>query len=246
MNTVTKLKRGTFDAYYPISKLIERQVNRDINEKHVANCKTKLELNGWMSPLIVSHLGHLLEGHHRLIAAVETGAETIPAYVVDWVNSSDEKNHLDAIVKLNNGNRAWNAEDFLKSYAKQNPIYKIVLNKRKENTLLSVGNIINIYFSQSDKAFRTGHAKIENIKFSNYLASELSRLKTTYGKKKVVVYCIRETIALANTVKDDLNAVKCLISRYEGLIKDKSPIASSVSDFAPLMRDCLGEYKKTK
>ena len=103
MNT-QEIKRGEYSAYYPISELKMATVNRDVVVKHAENFKSKLNDFGWMMPIVVSSKGDVIEGHHRIESAKLLKQKTIPAYIVQWVDTNIEKEHLDAIIGLNNSN----------------------------------------------------------------------------------------------------------------------------------------------
>ena len=124
MNT-QEIKRGEYNAYYPISKLKMAKVNRDTVTKHAENFKDKLNDYGWMMPIVVSSKGDVIEGHHRIKSAQLLNQKTIPAYIIEWVNTNIEKEHLKAIISLNNGNKAWSKADDLKAVAKDNKDYNI-------------------------------------------------------------------------------------------------------------------------
>ena len=102
MKTI-EIKRGKFNAYYLISDLKVANVNRDLFTKHSEAFKNKLNDFGWMMPIVVSDKGDVIEGHHRLSAALMLKQETIPAYIVDWVDTKNQLEHLDCIINLNNG-----------------------------------------------------------------------------------------------------------------------------------------------
>ena len=61
-----EIKRGDYNAYYPLSKLKAAIVNRDTVDKHSDNFKSKLNEYGWMMPIVVSSTGDVIEGHHRI------------------------------------------------------------------------------------------------------------------------------------------------------------------------------------
>jgi len=135
--TTTEIKRGEFNAYYSIDKLKMASINRDIFEQHAENFKDKLTTNGWLMPIVVSSKGDVIEGHHRIISAKLLKQKTIPAYIVDWVNTEVEKEHLNCIITLNNGNRAWTTLDYLKAFSKENKDYKKEVSDKVKQTVCS-------------------------------------------------------------------------------------------------------------
>ena len=125
MNT-QEIKRGEYNAYYPISELKMAIVNRDKVSKHAENFKSKLNEFSWMMPIVISSRGDVIEGHHRIESAKLLSQKTIPAYIVNWVDTEEEAEHLEAIISLNNGNKAWNTLDYLKAYSTNSQDYSIV------------------------------------------------------------------------------------------------------------------------
>lgn len=119
----TEIKRGQFNAYYPISNLKMAEVNRDVLLKHSENFKQKLNEFGWMMPIVISSDGDIIEGHHRVVCSRLLKQTTVPAYIVDWVDTNKGKEHLNAIISLNNGNKAWTTLDYLKAFSKENKQY---------------------------------------------------------------------------------------------------------------------------
>ena len=197
-------------------------------------------------PVVISKTGEVLEGHHRIECAKLLKQKTVPAYIVNWVNTKEAKEHLDCIISLNNGNKAWSMFDYLKAFAKHNKDYKIVYDAYTSNSNnVSVGNVINIFFGKNSKEFKKGTAFIKDLKFSKYLLHNLSDLYEKYGKKKITAYCVREFIFVAFTkAKKDRGAVKYLLKQYEKMAKTGHLAVSSINDFRPLLEVYLNDYKK--
>ena len=107
----TELQRGQFNPYYEINNLKMAESNRDMMPIHSQNFKSKLNEYGWLMPIVISHNGDVIEGHHRIESAKLLKQKTIPAYVIDWVDTKIQKEHLDCIISLNNGNKAWKMLD---------------------------------------------------------------------------------------------------------------------------------------
>ena len=182
-----EIKRGEFNAYYLISDLKVAEVNRDLFLKHAENFKTKLQDFGWMMPIVISKNGDVIEGHHRLKTAQLLKQLTVPVYIVDWIDTNDTNEHLDCIINLNNGNRAWIKLDYLKAFAKENSDYKIVYDAYLSNSNnISVGNVINCFFGKSvNDKFKKGLCKIEDLQFSLVLLNKFSDLISKYGSNKI-------------------------------------------------------------
>jgi hypothetical protein len=245
MNT-QEIKRGEYIAYYPISKLKMATVNRDTVTKHAENFKEKLNDYGWMMPIIASANGDVIEGHHRIHSAKLLNQKTIPAYIVDWVNTNKEKEHLNAIISLNNGNKAWNTLDYLKAYSTNSQDYSIVYDAYLKNSNnISVGNVVNLFFWNTRKKFKKGGSVVKNYKFSIYLIEKISNLVNEYSKKNIQAYCVREMINIAFTkAYNDYKALDFLFKEYSKLAETEHPAATSISRFKPLMEISLIEFNK--
>ena len=243
------LKKGKFKPNYPINKLKYAKVNRDMTLNHAENFKTKLIDYGWMMPIVASVTGDVLEGHHRIESAKLLKQETVPAYIVDWVDTKQVKEHLDCIISLNNGNKAWSMFDYLKAFADQNDDYKIVYDAYMSNSNnVSVGNVINIFFTRGQHAnnskFKKGTAKIEDLDFANYLLHNISNLYEKYGRRKIQAYCVREFVKVAYAkAQKNKKAVDYLFKQYEKMAKRDHLAISSISEFKPILEVYLNDYK---
>jgi hypothetical protein len=240
----TEIKRGEFNAYYPIENLKPADVNRDLFLKHSESFKNKLNTFGWMMPIVISKYGDVIEGHHRLAAAIMLEQKTIPVYIVDC-NTNNKIEHRDYIINLNNGNRAWNKLDYLKTFAEQNKDYKIVYDVYLSNVNnISIGNIINCYFYKKNQ-FNKGLSKIENINFAEYLINNISYLVNKHTTKKIQAYSVREMIKIAYS-KTNMN-IECMdyLFKHYDMMADKNHLSlTSISDFKPYMEFILNDYKK--
>jgi hypothetical protein len=245
----TEIKRGEFNAYYLISDLKVAIVNRDLFLQHSENFKNKLNEFGWMMPIVISKSGDVIEGHHRLETARMLGQKTVPVYIVDWINTSDTNEHLDCIINLNNGNRAWIKLDYLKAFAKQNEDYKKVYDAYLSNSNnISVGNVINCFFGKTvNSKFKKGECKIEDINFSLTLLNKFSELVSKYGSRKIAAYCVRELINVAYVkTNKDLDAVEHLLREYDKMAKENHPALTSISEFKPTIEKELTYYTLLK
>jgi hypothetical protein len=239
------IKKGIYKPNYSINKLKYATVNRDMTLNHAHNFKTKLIDYGWMMPIVVSKTGDVLEGHHRIESAKLLKQETVPAYIVDWVDTKQVKEHLDCIISLNNGNKAWSMFDYLKAFAKHNDDYKTVYDAYMSNSNnVSVGNIINIFFRHNNSKFKKGTAKIEDLQFAKYLLYNISNLYEKYGYKKIQAYCVREFIKVAYAkAQKNKKAVDYLFKQYEKMAKRDHLAISSISEFKPILEVYLNDYK---
>lgn len=247
MNT-QEIKRGEYNAYYPISELKMATVNRDTVTKHAENFKDKLNDYGWMMPIVISSRGDVIEGHHRIKSAQLIKQKTVPVYIIEWVDTDKEAEHLKAIISLNNGNKAWTTADYLKAFAKDNKDYNKVYNEYLKNSNnISVGNVVNAFFTSKSKGFKSGKSKIKDLKFSMYLIRKISNLVSRYGKSNVQAYCVREMINIGfHKAYQDYDAMNYLFKEYAFLAKAEHPAATSISRFKPLMEATLGEFNKLR
>jgi hypothetical protein len=229
-----EIKRGEFNAYYLISDLKLANVNRDLFIKHSEAFKTKLNEFGWMMPIVISSTGDVIEGHHRIKTAKMLKQKTIPVYIVDWIDTKDTTEHLDCIINLNNGNKAWTKLDYLKAFAKENNDYKIVYDAYLNNlNNVSVGNIINCFFGNcNNKIFKKGECKIKDLDFAKCLLNKFSELVLKYGKNKIQAYCIREVINISYCkINKDLTTLNFLFREYEKMAKNNHSALTSISEF---------------
>jgi len=246
MKTIN-IKTGLFNPSYPIDKLKFASVNRDMQETHSKNFNTKLMKYGWMMPIVITKSGDVLEGHHRIESAKLLKQKTVPVYIVNWVNTKEAKEHLDCIISLNNGNKAWSMFDYLKAFAKHNKDYKIVYDAYTSNSNnVSVGNVINIFFNEfrERSKFKKGRSKILDLQFAEYLLGSISNLYEKYGSRKIQAYCVREFINVAyNKAKKNKKAVNFLLKQYEKMAKIDHLAISSITEFKPLLEVYLNEFK---
>ena len=242
-----KLKTGNYNPSFPIKNLIMANVNREIKASHAVKFKEKLNEFNWLMPIIISKNGNVIEGHHRIQSAILLKQNTLPAYIVDWVNVSDAKEHLNCIIGLNNGSLNWSMLDYLKAYINFNADYSWVYNKYlifKKN--ITIGNIINLYFNnnRSGFKFKKGQSKIVNIDYSDWFLNKLATLNIKHGKKKLQSYCVREFIYLCRThAKGNKKAVDYLFTKYDFMCKINHPALTSITEFKPILEMYLKEFK---
>ena len=242
--TTQEIKRGEYNAYYPISKLKAANVNRDKVLKHAENFKSKLNEFNWMMPIVISSRGDVIEGHHRIESAKLLLQKTIPAYIINWVDTEQETEHLKAIISLNNGNKAWNTLDYLKAYSTNSKDYNLVYDAYLKNSNnISVGNLVNLFFWNTRGKFKKGEGIIRDYKFSIYLIEKISNLVVKYGKTNIQAYCVREMIKIAFTkTYNDYDALNFLFKEYSKLAKNDHPAVASITRFKPLMELYLVEF----
>ena len=247
-NTTIKnqFKIGEFNSNYPIAKLKESLVNRDIVENHTKTFTNKIKEFGWLSPVIIDKSGNIIEGHHRAISASKLNLNTIPVYIVDWVNTKDLDEYQKYIISLNNSNRKWSALDYLKSYARNKKDYNFVFDKyNKSKNVFSVGNVLNIYFNcGTSQDFKDGKSKIKNIDYSEYLFNNFLRLKSIYGGVKFQAFTINRACQFAHQKSiSDKKIMDYIFKQMESLAKNNSPLLSSVEMIRPWLKEQVEIYK---
>jgi disulfide oxidoreductase YuzD len=242
-----EIKRGEFNQYYPISELKLASVNRDIFQQHAENFKNKLNDFGWMLPIVITNKGNVIEGHHRIESARLLKQKTIPAYIVDWVDATNDREHLNYIININNGNKAWNTLDYLKTFAKHKEDYKIAFNAFEKNSNnITVGNLAHIYFGYAvPKVFKNGDCIIKDLDFAEYLLSKITSLVKRHGKKKIAAYCVREFTKLAyRKTNMDRNAMEYLFDIYDDMATNNHLSLTSISDFKTHMERQYNTFKR--
>tara|TARA_R110000822_G_scaffold251226_1_gene378149 strand:- start:673 stop:1416 length:744 start_codon:yes stop_codon:yes gene_type:complete len=245
MNT-QEIKVGSFNANYPVNELKHSLVNRDIVEKHSEKFINKIEEFGWLSPIVIDDRGNIIEGHHRALSAEKLNLKTIPAYIIDWVDTDDLNEYQKYIISLNNANRNWSALDYLKSFSRNKKQYSFVFDKyNKTNNVFSVGNVLNIYFNcGTSQQFKDGKSFIKNLDFSNYLFENLLRLKSKYGGVKFQAFTINRLCSFSHQkIKDNKKEMDFIFKQLESLAKNDSPLLSSVEKIRPWLNEQLTIYR---
>jgi len=246
---VLNFNRGTFNQNYPVSKVKYSTVNRDIVQKHSENFLGKVMEFGWLSPIVIDDKGNLIEGHNRVEMARQNNITSVPAYIVDWVDTSNLDEYQKYIINLNNANRAWTALDYLKTFSQTrkhySEVYKIY-NDTKD--VFSVGNVLNIYFNcGSSEAFKDGRATIKNRAFSLYLHKKFYEMKKHYGGIKIQAFTINRVCSFAHQkIKGNLGEMKYIFDQLEQLAEGDSPILSSVEHIRPFVNKQLNIYRGIK
>ncbi len=248
MKNLKEIKKGTFNANFPIADLVQSSVNRDTVSKHSDNFAKKLKNYGWLSPVIIDEKGNIIEGHHRVLAAESLGVSSVPVYITEWVDTSNLDTYQKYIISLNNSNRAWSALDYLKSFSRNKKDYSFVYDKFIEcKEVFSVGNVLNIYFnSGSSQAFKEGRSSIKNKEFSEYLFKELKRLRSNYGSKKFQAVTINRVTSFSHAKIKSTIELDYILSELEELAKQDSAYLSSVEHLNGWLRNRLTTYKNLK
>ena len=249
MNTTTEIKVGKFDLNYPTKQLKHSIVNRDFVQNHSDSFKSKVEEFGWLVPIVIDQYGNIIEGHHRVEMAIKIGMNTLPVYIVDWIDTNNLDEYQQYIISLNNSNRAWTALDYLKTYARNRKDYSYVNKKFSEtNDIFTVGNLLNIFFNSGcSTVFKKGNATIKNRAFSEYLFSKFYNMRKDYGNVKIQAFTVNRVCAFAHQkIKGNLGEMKYIFNQLEILAEDGSPTLSSVEHITPWCNKQLTEYREIK
>ena len=239
--TNTNIKVGTFQGSYPVSALKFSTVNRDIVKNHASNFIKKISAYGWIVPIVIDKYGNIIEGHHRVQAAIEMGLKSVPAYIIDWVDTSNLNEYQEYIMNLNASNRTWYAIDYLKTTAINQPDYKTVYNKyMASKDILSVGNVLNMYFnSGASQRFKDGKSRIKDKDFAEYLFNNFYRLKAHYGKVKFQAFTINRTTQFMYSKCKTRSEVDYIFKQLERLARTNNAILSSVEMIKPFLKEQL-------
>lgn len=246
MKNLKKIKTGTFNANFPIENLKQSLVNRDIVSKHSDLFGKKISAYGWLSPIIIDEKGNIIEGHHRVISAERMNLKTVPAYIVDWVDTSNLDEYQKYIISLNNSNRKWVALDYLKSFSRNKTEYAYVYKQLLDSGgVFSVGNVLNIYFnSGTNQNFKDGKSSIKDLEFSEYLKENFLRLKGTYGGVKFQAFTINRVCSFVHQkIKGNTKEMDFMFKQMESLAKNDSPLLSSVEMIRPWLSEQLNIYR---
>lgn len=87
--------------------------NRVVDRKHVSKLKASIseENRLHVCPIVVNTKGELIDGQHRLTAAMELGLDKVPCLVV--------LEHTDAAAAINQNMKNWSGPDFAHYWAKK-------------------------------------------------------------------------------------------------------------------------------
>lgn len=244
-----RVKVGKFIANYPLKDLSQSLVNRDIVSKHSEQFGKKIEEFGFLVPIIADHKGNIIEGHHRALSAESIGMESVPVYIVDWVNTKDLDEYQKYIISLNNNNRKWTPEDYLKSFSRNKKHYKLVYDRYiKNKDKLSLGTFLNTYFNHgTSPSFRRGDSKIIDLDFSDKIIKNLIKLRRDHGNKRIQSYSTREIAKFLNinvrTSKNRDLELSLIFQSINNLAIEESPILTSIEFLNAFLRDQLNNYR---
>tara|TARA_R100000544_G_C2210503_1_gene51660 strand:+ start:101 stop:943 length:843 start_codon:yes stop_codon:yes gene_type:complete len=172
--------------------------NRDINESHVEELVKSMKKSGQLMPVIVNEHLEVMDGQHRVKSCEQLGIPV--AYVINIGGTSKQ------IALLNNTQKSWKTQDYLKHYSHKNhpnhAEYKKIIKFFKEYKLaFGVGMVL---LSKSttrrwdDKGtmvkFKDGTFKIQDLEGAQITASHLLKFKSFVPNLvSIVKFCLAFT-----------------------------------------------------
>lgn len=240
MNTV---KIGKFELV-EVSRLKGSSLNREVDLKHVDRMANKIMEEGFTQPITIAPSGHVIEGAHRAMASKQLNLDKVPCYIIDWVNVEEDETYLESIIKMNNSNKSWQNEDYLKSYSNINEDYAYVLDKFNTSNL-SVGLVVNCYFKKSDKDFKSGKACIEDKTLSDELVTALNGLRETHGKNVMQSYALRDVVNSFNSSPyKSSELITYLRDELNDLAVGKDLRLQNIKEFKGCLKNRLEKFNK--
>lgn len=155
--------------------------NRQIRESHVKRLIEKMRKKGWLktSKVIVNEKYQIIDGHHRVLAAMEAGIG-IRYEIVKGATGDD-------ITELNTTRLQWSPFDHLEKYVKrgnQHYIYFSNLSKKYPHfKYTEIGMFCNNSLSPIRRdSFETGEFVTKSIKVAEKWADEITLLSEYFPK----------------------------------------------------------------
>ena len=172
--------------------------NRDINDSHVEELIKSMKKSGQLMPVIVNEDMEVMDGQHRVKACEQLGIPV--AYVVNIGGTSKQ------IALLNNTQKSWKTQDYLKHYSHKNHSnhaeYNKIIKFFKEYKLsFGVGMVLLSKSNnrrRDDKGmmakFKDGTFKIRDLEGAQTIASQLLKFKSFVPNLVgIVKFCIAFT-----------------------------------------------------
>jgi len=162
---------------YSIFKI--HQMNRSIIPNHVRYLKKLIAENGWLrgSNIIIDGKGNVIDGQHRLMAAMELGRE------VDYI--IEKSATVSSMSELNRGQRGWNIITHLEHYVKLGVQDYILLDRFMKNfphlrptecTML----VKNNNSSAERGTFESGNFKVSDMKIAYQWGHNIMKLQYVF------------------------------------------------------------------
>lgn len=151
------------------------EMNRDLIPSHVNNLYKSMLVEGWLkgSYIVINKEGFLIDGHHRLAAAVKCNIS------VDYIIEDTE---VENICKVNKITRNWNIIDHLKMFVKLNNQNYVLLDRYMKNfpTLRPTESMMlvrNTGTSQQRHQFEHGEFEVRDMKLAYQWGHNIMSLK---------------------------------------------------------------------
>ena len=152
------------------------KMNREVKRNHVKSLKRSIQNDGWLtgSFVIIDGKGNVIDGQHRLMAAMEVGSS------VDYI--VDKKANVNSMSKLNTNQRNWNIIDHLQFHVKDGNNHYIVLDTFMKNfphlrptecTML----VKNNSSSAERGSFERGEFKVSDMKVAYEWGHNIMKLR---------------------------------------------------------------------
>lgn len=170
-----------------------RNTNKHLNMKHVAELVASMVKNGWIgAPIIVDQLMRIVDGQHRLEAAEQAG---IPVLYFVVENAT-----IETCIELNKNHKAWAGLDYIGSYAERGSgEYKALLelvekyvghNGITQNVVIAVcqGNLQGV----NSKAIKDGTFAFRDANEAKSILEYLSRfdVRNVAGRRESLLYAL--------------------------------------------------------
>jgi hypothetical protein len=150
--------------------------NRVIKPNHVLKLTKKMKLNGWLktSMIVVNEKFQIIDGHHRLLAAVESGVP-LRYHIVKGATTKD-------IVELNTTQLKWSPFDHINIHVKKGNKNYINLvnfiNDYPQYKITECSMFCRNSFSSVDRtAFEEGRWECKNMATAREWADNILELK---------------------------------------------------------------------
>ena len=194
---------------YGITEKFKKLLNRKIIESHIKNLMESMKINGFLGSIIFIQTKafdtalsiYNADGQNRLEAARRLG---IPFnYEVHELIDDTKENVTKLISLLNSVVIRWSTKNFLAQQVALGKKSYILLDKIKEETKLTVTDLLNIFLSGAGsvevKQFRSGEMKFENVKESMELLNSVKKMKDVLPNK---AFSRRAMFKVLKSVKD--------------------------------------------
>lgn len=249
-------KRGSYVSHYPIKgnsklkPLVFSGINRETDNKggkaHIAKMKRKIGEFGWCDVIKIAPSGVIIEGQHRVKAAIDAKELSVPAIVLDWLGEDEEQIRA-IIIGLNNGNQEWKLNEYCNTFKSKKDSYKIISeNIDKYTGVISNGVIYTIFTGKKtlDKDFKNGKlGELKKPELSNKLLIAINDLISKHGKKNFPAQTVR-SLASCCFKEESTKFVDYFINRVILTAKGKNYPPDGDSDFVKYYNDERNQYIK--